>query len=181
MSHSPRVTPEQYTALADFRYAIRQFTARSSDRARAEGLPPQQHQALLVIAASSEPRPTVGFLASRLLIASVHGLSPVAALAVLYLLTMVLTELLSNATVAVLVTPVAVALAESLGVSPRPFLVGVMMAASAAFATPFGYQTNVIVYQMAGYRYMDFVRIGLPLNLITFGVAMLAILYFFPF
>nr|WP_047165392.1 SLC13 family permease [Sphingomonas sp. Y57] len=119
--------------------------------------------------------------ASRLLIASVHGLSPVAALAVLYLLTMVLTELLSNATVAVLVTPVAVALADSLGVSPRPFLVGVMMAASAAFATPFGYQTNVIVYQMAGYRYMDFVRIGLPLNLITFGVAMLAILYFFPF
>ena len=69
MSHSPRVTPEQYTALADFRYAIRQFTARSSDRARAEGLPPQQHQALLVIAASTEPRPTVGFLASRLLIA----------------------------------------------------------------------------------------------------------------
>ncbi|ABQ69774.1 SLC13 family permease [Rhizorhabdus wittichii] len=119
--------------------------------------------------------------ASRLLIASVHDLSPVAALAVLYLLTMVLTELLSNATVAVLVTPVAVALAESLGVSPRPFLVGVMMAASAAFATPFGYQTNVIVYQMAGYRYMDFVRIGLPLNLITFGVAMLAILYAFPF
>jgi len=118
---------------------------------------------------------------SRVLIASVDGLSPVAALAVLYLLTMVLTELLSNATVAVLVTPVAVALADSLGVSPRPFLVGVMLAASAAFATPFGYQTNVIVYQMAGYRYLDFVRIGLPLNLVTFGAGMLAILYFFPF
>ncbi|KRB82898.1 carboxylate transporter [Sphingomonas sp. Root710] len=119
--------------------------------------------------------------ASRLLIASVHGLSPMAALAVLYLLTMVLTELLSNATVAVLVTPVAVALAESLGVSPRPFLVAVMMAASAAFATPFGYQTNVIVYQMGGYRYMDFVRIGLPLNIITFAVAIMAIGYAFPF
>ena len=119
--------------------------------------------------------------ASEFLISSVHGLSPLVALIVLYLATMVLTELLSNATVAVLVTPVAVALADSLGVSPRPFLVGVMMAASAAFATPFGYQTNVIVYQMAGYRYMDFVRVGLPLNLLTVTVAILAIQAFFPF
>jgi di/tricarboxylate transporter len=94
---------------------------------------------------------------------------------------MVLTELLSNATVAVLVTPIAVALAESLAVSPRPFLVAVMMAGSAAFATPFGYQTNVIVYQMGGYRYMDFVRVGLPLNLITFATAVVAITIFFPF
>lgn len=120
-------------------------------------------------------------VASTLLIASVHGLSPLIALIVLYLITMVLTELLSNATVAVLITPIAVALAESLAVSPRPFLVAVMMAASAAFATPFGYQTNVIVYQMGGYRYMDFVRVGLPLNLITATVAIIAIQMFFPF
>ncbi|HEU4650486.1 MAG TPA: SLC13 family permease [Croceibacterium sp.] len=120
-------------------------------------------------------------VASGLLIGSVHGLSPLAAIIVLYVMTMILTELLSNATVAVLVTPVAVALAESLGVSPRPFLVAVMMAASAAFATPFGYQTNVIVYQMGGYRYMDFVRIGLPLNLLTCAVAIAAISVFFPF
>ena len=119
--------------------------------------------------------------ASRMLIARVHGLSPLVALIVLYLVTMVLTELLSNATVAVLVTPVAVALAESLSVSPRPFLVAVMMAASAAFSTPFGYQTNVIVYQMGGYRYMDFVRVGLPLNLITCATAIVAIQLFFPF
>lgn len=119
--------------------------------------------------------------ASRLLIEGVHGMSPLVTLIVLYLITMVLTELLSNATVAVLVTPIAVALADSLAVSPRPFLVAVMMAASAAFATPFGYQTNVIVYQMAGYRYMDFVRIGLPLNLITMFVAIAAIMFFFPF
>ena len=119
--------------------------------------------------------------ASRVLITSVNGLSPLVAMMVLYILTMVLTELLSNATVAVLVTPIAVALAESLGVSPRPFLVVVMMAASAAFATPFGYQTNVIVYQMAGYRYLDFVRIGLPLNVITFAVAIAAIHMAFPF
>lgn len=119
--------------------------------------------------------------ASRLLIGSVDGLSPFIALAVLYIVTMVLTELLSNATVAVLVTPVAVALAQSLEVSPRPFIVAVMMAASAAFATPFGYQTNVIVYQMGGYRYMDFVRVGLPLNLLTAAVALTAIPIFFPF
>jgi di/tricarboxylate transporter len=119
--------------------------------------------------------------ASELLIASVEGLSPLVALIVLYGVTMVLTELLSIATVAVLVTPVAVALADSLGASPRPFLIAVMMAASAAFATPFGYQTNVIVYQMAGYRYMDFVRVGLPLNLITFAVAIVAIQSAFPF
>ncbi|RYE58147.1 MAG: SLC13/DASS family transporter [Rhizobiaceae bacterium] len=119
--------------------------------------------------------------ASGLLIDNVHGLSPLVALVVLYLVTMVLTELLSNATVAVLVTPVSVALAESLAVSPRPFLVAVMMAASAAFATPFGYQTNVIVYQMGGYRYMDFVRIGLPLNILTCAVAIVAIQSFFPF
>src|SRR3546814_5398680 len=94
--------------------------------------------------------------ASELLIASVHGLSPLIALIILYLLTMVLTELLSNATVAVLVTPVAVALADSLGVSPRPFLVAVMMAASEAFSTPFGSPTNVIVYPMGGSRSLAF-------------------------
>jgi len=77
--------------------------------------------------------------------------------------------------------PLAVALGESMGVSPRPFLVAVMIAGSAAFATPFGYQTNVLVYQMAGYRYMDFVKIGLPLNLITWIVAVAAITWFFPF
>jgi di/tricarboxylate transporter len=119
--------------------------------------------------------------ATRALVQSLHGISPLIALIILYGATMVLTELLSNATIAVLVTPIAVALAQSLGVSPRPFLVAVMMAGSAAFATPFGYQTNVIVYQMGGYRYMDFVRVGLPLNLLTFAVAIVAIQIFFPF
>ncbi|QDM39825.1 SLC13 family permease [Altererythrobacter sp. TH136] len=119
--------------------------------------------------------------ATRILIGSTDEISPLAALIVLYLVTMILTELLSNATVAVLVTPIAVALAESLGVSPRPFLVAVMMAGSAAFATPFGYQTNVIVYQMAGYRYTDFLRVGLPLNAITGIVAIVAIHFAFPF
>jgi di/tricarboxylate transporter len=119
--------------------------------------------------------------ATGVLIRSMSGISPLIALIILYGATLILTELLSNATVAVLVTPIAVALAESLGVSPRPYLVAVMMAGSLAFATPFGYQTNVIVYQMGGYRYMDFVRVGLPLNFLTFAVAIVTIRIFFPF
>jgi len=119
--------------------------------------------------------------ATTTLIATLEGVSPLTALIVLYGLTMMLTELLSNATVAVLVTPVAVALAESLGVSPRPFLVVVMIAGSASFATPFGYQTNVIVYQLGRYRYTDFLRVGLPLNLITAIVAITTTCLFFPF
>ena len=115
------------------------------------------------------------------LVSSVDGVAPFIALVMLYGATLLLTELLSNATVAVLLTPLAVALAESLGVSPRPFLVAIMMAASAAFATPFGYQTNVLVYQMGGYRYIDFVKVGLPLNLLTWAVAVATIHLVFPF
>jgi di/tricarboxylate transporter len=108
-------------------------------------------------------------------------LGPHVALAILYGATLFLTEALSNATVAVLVTPIAVALAESLGVSPQPFLVAVMLGASNAFATPFGYQTNVLVFQMGRYRYMDFVRIGLPLNVLTWATGALVIPMFTPF
>jgi di/tricarboxylate transporter len=111
----------------------------------------------------------------------VQSLGPQAALAIFYVITLGLTEILSNAAVAVLLTPVAVALAESLGVNPQPFLIALMIGASAAFATPFGYQTNVLVYEMGRYSYMDFVRIGLPLNLVTGTVAVLAIPVFFPF
>ena len=119
--------------------------------------------------------------ATERLVGSLEQLQPIVALAILYGATLFLTELLSNATVAVLITPLAVALAETLGVSPRPFLVAVMVAGSAAFATPFGYQTNVLVYQMGGYSFMDFVRVGLPLNLITWVVGVAAIWMTFPF
>lgn len=119
--------------------------------------------------------------ATEALVGSLDSLSPILALVLLYGATLLLTEILSNATVAVLVTPVAVALAETLGVNPRPFLVAVMMAGSAAFATPFGYQTNTLVFQMGGYSYMDFVKVGLPLNFVTWAAAVFAIPYFFPF
>lgn len=115
------------------------------------------------------------------LVALVQSLQPIWALALIYGVTLFLTEILSNAAVAVLLTPVAVALAESLGVSPRPFLIGIMMAASAAFATPFGYQTNVLVYQVGKYSYLDFVKIGVPLNLLTWFVGVVTIPIFFPF
>jgi di/tricarboxylate transporter len=119
--------------------------------------------------------------ATNAFVGSLDTLHPLVALAILYGATLFLTEILSNATVAVLITPLAVALAETIGVSPRPFLVAVMIAGSAAFATPFGYQTNVLVYRLGGYSFMDFVRVGLPLNFITWVVGVAAIGFFFPF
>ncbi|PZN92879.1 MAG: carboxylate transporter [Alphaproteobacteria bacterium] len=119
--------------------------------------------------------------ATALLIDVIRPFGPWTALAILYGVTLFATEFLSNAAVAVLVTPIAVALAESLGADPRPFLIAVMMAASAAFATPFGYQTNVLVFNLGKYSYMDFVRVGVPLNLVTWAAGIVAIPYFFPF
>ena len=118
---------------------------------------------------------------TALLIDFIRPFGPLTALAILYGVTLFATEFLSNAAVAVLVTPVAVALAESLGVDPRPFLIAVMLAASAAFATPFGYQTNVLVYELGKYSYMDFVRVGVPLNVITWITGVIVIPIFFPF
>ena len=119
--------------------------------------------------------------ATNLLIYWVDDLSPLLALIIIYGATLFATEILSNATVAVLVTPIAVSLAEALEVSPRPFLVAVMLAGSAAFATPFGYQTNTIVYQMGGYNFIDFLKIGIPLNFLTWAAAVVAIQIYFPF
>lgn len=82
-----------------------------------------------------------------------------------YLLTSVLTELVSNNAVAVVVTPIAIGLATALGIDPRPLVVAVMVAASASFATPIGYQTNMLVYGPGGYKFTDFMRVGIPLNL----------------
>lgn len=83
----------------------------------------------------------------------------------IYLLTSVLTELVSNNAVAVVVTPIAIGLASALGIDARPLVVAVMVAASASFATPIGYQTNMLVYGPGGYKFTDFLRVGIPLNL----------------
>jgi di/tricarboxylate transporter len=99
----------------------------------------------------------------------------------LILVTSMMTEAVTNNAVAVVMTPVAIVLAQGIGADPRPFLVGVMVAASASFATPIGYQTNTLVYAPGGYRFMDYVRVGLPLNLIVGVVAAAFIPLVWPF
>lgn len=109
------------------------------------------------------------------------GLPPFALIFVIYALTSALTEVVSNNAIAVILTPIAIGLAASLGVDPRPFVVAVMFGASASFATPIGYQTNTLVYGPGGYRFTDFLRIGLPLNVLMMVVMSLLIPLFFPF
>jgi di/tricarboxylate transporter len=98
----------------------------------------------------------------------------------IYLLTSVLTELVSNNAVAVVVTPIAIGMAQALGLDPRPLVVAVMVAASASFATPIGYQTNTLVYGPGGYEFSDFLRVGVPLNLSIGVLASTVIPYIWP-
>ena len=111
----------------------------------------------------------------------VGGFGPLAVLAAVYLTTALLTELMSNNAAAVLITPIAFTTAVSMGVSPTPFLVAVLFAASTSFATPVGYQTNTMVYNAGNYRFVDFMKMGIPLNLIFWGMAVFLIPKFFPF
>ena len=108
-----------------------------------------------------------------------HG--PLVTLAAIYLLTALMTEVMSNNAAAVLVVPIAISTAESMGVDAKPFLVAVAFAASTSFATPVGYQTNTMVYTAAGYRFSDFPKIGIPLNLLFWVMAVILIPRYFPF
>jgi di/tricarboxylate transporter len=112
---------------------------------------------------------------------TLEGLPPIVTLAAIYLLSSVLTEAVTNNAVAVVVTPLAVGLAEQVGVDPRPLVVAVMFGASASFATPVGYQTNTLVYGAGNYKFSDFVRIGIPMNVIVGAAVVAAIPIFFPF
>ncbi len=116
---------------------------------------------------------------AELLAAQVTGVAgrfgPLAVLAAVYLLTMLTTEMLSNNAAAVIIFPVAVSAAHTLGVDPRPFVMAVTFAASASFSTPIGYQTNTLVYGAGGYRFIDFARVGVPLNLLFWGLATVGI------
>jgi len=93
---------------------------------------------------------------------------------------MVLTELVSNNAVAVVMTPIAIGLASALGVDARPLVIAVMMAASASFSTPIGYQTNTLVYGPGGYKFTDFLRVGVPLNISLAVVCSIAIPMIWP-
>lgn len=105
---------------------------------------------------------------------------PIILLALVYAVTSFLTETVTNNAVAIVITPVAAALAIAAGLDPRPFVVAVMFAASASFATPIGYQTNTLVYGPGHYRFMDFVKIGVPLNVIMLIVAVVMIPLIWP-
>jgi len=120
--------------------------------------------AMLAIGAALEASGAVALIAGALA-PHLAGLPPFLIVWAIYLMTSVLTELVSNNAVAVVVTPIAIGLAQALGIDPRGLVVAVMVAASAAFATPIGYQTNTLVYGPGGYRFTDFMKVGIPLNL----------------
>jgi di/tricarboxylate transporter len=102
-------------------------------------------------------------------------------LALIYLITSTFTEFLSNNAAVALMVPIALGIAATLGVDPRPFVVASCIAASASFATPIGYQTNTYVYGVGGYRFFDFTKVGLPLNLICFAVTVAVVPIFWDF
>ena len=102
-------------------------------------------------------------------------------LALIYLITSTFTEFLSNNAAVALMVPIALGIAAHLGIDPRPFVVASCIAASASFATPIGYQTNTYVYGVGGYRFFDFTKVGLPLNLICFAVTVLVVPRFWEF
>jgi di/tricarboxylate transporter len=108
------------------------------------------------------------------------SMPPWALLLAVYVLTSILTELVTNNAVAVVMTPIAIGLALSLGIDPRPVVIAVMLAASASFATPIGYQTNTLVYGPGGYRFTDFLRIGVPLNIVMAITAAVVIPLIWP-
>ena len=135
--------------------------------------------AMLIVGAGLETTGAVELIVGALT-PYLEGLPPIATLLAVYLVGSVLTEVVTNNAVAVIFTPIVIALAAQLGVDPRPFVVAVMFSASASFATPIGYQTNTLVYGAGNYKFTDFLKIGIPMNLIVGIVSVLAISGFFP-
>lgn len=117
---------------------------------------------------------------ARTLVTQVAPLGPWVTLSLVILASSLLTEFLSNNAVAALLVPLAVEIGNQLHANPRTFLIGVVIGASACFATPFGYQTNTLVFSAGGYRLGDFRRIGLPMNLLHWALASLLIPLFWP-
>lgn len=107
-------------------------------------------------------------------------MGPLVLLAEVYLLASILTEIVTNNAVAIIMTPIVINIAAALDVNARPFIIAVMFAASASFCTPIGYQTNTYVFGAGGYKFSDFPRIGVPLNLLLFATAIFVIPIFWP-
>ncbi len=114
------------------------------------------------------------------LIVSLGSAGPMAVLAMTFAMSSFLTTFLSNNAVAVIITPIVIGAVKEMGLDPRPFIMAVALGASASFATPVGYQTNTLVYGAGGYRFSDFVKVGLPLNILFWILATLLIPLFWP-
>ncbi len=116
---------------------------------------------------------------AQLYVALAAGFPPLAVLSGLMLLMAVLTNIVSNNAAAVIGTPIAVNITAQLGVPPEPFVLAVLFGANMSYSTPMGYQTNLLIMSAGGYRFSDFVRVGIPLTLVMWGAltAMLAVTY----
>ena len=109
------------------------------------------------------------------------ALRPVVMVSLIYLMTMILTEMASNAATAIIMTPIAISVAMQIGLDPKPFIFSVCFAASASFITPIGYQTNLMVYGPGGYKFSDYVKVGLPLAIFLWIMATFLIPVLWPF
>lgn len=118
---------------------------------------------------------------AQIFLSALQGFAPIWVLGGFILLTSFSTQILSNNATAVLLLPIAISTAQGLGVDPKPFIMGVAFGASACFATPIGYQTNLLVYGPGGYRFSDYLKVGIPLNLVVLVGATILIPVFWPF
>ena len=111
----------------------------------------------------------------------IENVNPVVILSILYFVTFTLSAIISNVAVGIMLTPIGIMLASSMGVDPRPFLVAICFGASCSFMTPMGYQTNMMVYGPGQYRLKDFFQMGVPLTLVFWITAVFCIPKFWPF
>jgi di/tricarboxylate transporter len=118
---------------------------------------------------------------AQIFLGALQGFSPIWVLGGFILLTSFSTQVLSNNATAVLLLPIAVSTAQGLGVDPKPFIMGVAFGASACFASPIGYQTNLLVFGPGGYRFSDYLKVGIPLNLLVLVGATILIPVFWHF
>ncbi len=130
--------------------------------------------AMLAISIAMEKTGALKLIVDNIMLLA-DGLPPFLIISIIYLLTSCITEVFSNNAAAVMLTPIAVGIAQSLGVDPTPFIVAIMFGASASFATPVGYQTNTLVFNAGGYQFSDFLRIGVPMNIIMWLTASVVI------